>query len=99
KEQFVIDADTITLGFTVSIPATHNQSSDLLGPRASRRKRTAGVPAFGGNSQLILALRAHCGRDAGGPSKSLDRHALLRQLASSKIQRNFNSERAAKPND
>jgi hypothetical protein len=25
--------------------------------------------------------------------------ALLRQLASSKIQRNFNSERAAKPND
>ena len=40
-----------------------------------------------------------CARDARGPSKSLDRHALLRQLASSKIQRNFNSERAAKPND
>jgi len=48
----VIDADTITLGLTVSIPAT-----------------------------------------------PWDRRPLLRQLASSKIQRNFNSERAAKPND
>jgi len=51
KEQIVIDADTITLRLTLSIPA-HNQSSDCW-------------------------------------------PTLLRQLASSKIQRNFNAERAA----
>lgn len=50
KEQIVIDADTITLRLTLSIPG-HNQSR-------------------------LLAT-------------------LLRQLASSKIQRNFNAERAA----
>ena len=48
-----------------------DRSSDLLGPRASRPHRAPGTKYFQ-NLQVIFALRAHCGRDARGPSKSLD---------------------------
>ena len=75
-----------------------DRSSDLLGPRASARKRAAGAQFFSERrnsysrfaliaagrpqtrrrravffraAQFVFALRAHCGRDARGPSKSL----------------------------
>ena len=36
------------------------------------RKRAAGAQRFGSTSSNVFALRAHCGRDARGPSTSLE---------------------------
>jgi len=52
------------------------RSSDLLGPRASRPQTRRGAATLAVVLQSLFALRAHCGRDARGPSKSLDRTSL-----------------------
>ena len=44
----------------------------LLEPRASCPQRAEGAQAFENPSPIIFALRAHCGRDARGPSQSLE---------------------------
>jgi hypothetical protein len=67
KEQFVIDADTITLGFTVSIPATRQVICGDRG-RLARKRSEEGAESLRSNPQFIFALRAHCGRDAPEPS-------------------------------
>ena len=49
-----------------------SHSRDLLEPRASRPQGSSkGSHHIG---KTLFALRAHCGRDARGPSKSLDAH-------------------------
>jgi len=44
------------------MPASYHQ--------ASRPQRANGVQSFASCSEYIFALRAHCGRDARGPSNS-----------------------------
>ena len=45
--------------------------NSLLGPRAFRPQRATGAHFFAVALQSLFALRAHCGRDARGPSKEL----------------------------
>jgi len=54
-----------------------DHSSDLLGPRAPRPQTRRRRAVF--RRKSIFALRAHCGRGARGPSKSLE-WSLLAQL-------------------
>ena len=51
----------------------HNRSSDLLGPRASRPQRAAGAQSFGSYANPFSRFALICGRDARGPSNSLER--------------------------